>query len=199
MQKIVDFVWASMCITSLTFRHKCCNVRSDAGCPANAALEGSMRKFFGIGMLAFILLAGQAVAAQEHVVLGPEQKGGEPQYFYDQIRTFRTDKVRVVIKGACLSSCTLYTVLVSDGLICARPGATFVFHRVMVADQLQIDAQGIIRSYRLVGPLVGPEAGRFWMTYPFEVRHRIMQESPTGLPRWGEELTIPATELVPTC
>lgn len=160
----------------------------------------STSKSFGMIIVASLLLfTGQALAEQTHVVQGPEREGGSPYEFLANVEYFRAHNVRVVVTDRCKSSCTLYTALLRDNLICARPSARFIFHRYVWANDLKVDAQGLIQSYRITGPIIGPEADALWMSYPLSVRKRIMAESPTGLPRHGEELTVPAIELVPRC
>ncbi|MBI4087836.1 hypothetical protein HY418_00425 [Candidatus Kaiserbacteria bacterium] len=152
-------------------------------------------------IIGFLLLMGKAAFAQPvHVVTGPERLGGSPYEFLAKMRAYRADGVKVVIGDKCISSCTLYTALLRDDLICAKPGAKFVFHRFVLVDNIKVDGQGRLQSFHIMGPLTGPMAQQLWMTYPYRIRHQIMKRSGIGLPRVGNELTIPARQLgVPTC
>lgn len=152
-----------------------------------------------IALVLFLSLAGQAQAQQTHVIGRIEGLGGSPYEFIARANMFRQNDVRVVVTGNCVSSCTLYTSLLPDGLICAMPGAKLVFHRYNYLSDVQVDGKGRLKSYKIAETLAGPEFMGIWRQYPLSVRKRIMQESPEGLPAWGNELSIRATELVPAC
>ena len=156
-------------------------------------------KLIGIAIAALLFLAGQATAQTDYILNGVERLGGNPYAFLAQVRMYRERDVRVVVKDQCVSSCTLYTSLLPDGLICALPGAKFIFHRFNILSDIKTDPEGHILSFKIDRPLVGEDFTRIWLSYPLSVRKRIIRESPQGIPRWGQELVVPATDLVPTC
>jgi len=136
-------------------------------------------------------------------VEGQELDGGMVEDFIKRVKDFRQKNITVVIKGQCQSSCTLYTALLKQGLLCARPGTKMVFHRPYYMTSLSLSENGEIKSFIFGGyasekePLVHH---RFWTTYPVQVRREILKHSPGGLPGVGREISLPAKAFgIPTC
>lgn len=160
-------------------------------------------------LMALAFLSGGALAAPEpymlkpggtYVVRGVESKGGSIEFFLNSVKLFRKSKVKVVLAEDCYSSCTLYSALIRDGLVCARRGVRLIFHKFVYGTDFVIRG-GVATSYRVVGEIRGEAFTRIWQTYPVRVRAAIMAHSPNGgLPPHGRELSIPAATLgIPTC
>lgn len=149
-----------------------------------------------------------AAAGNDYVVPAHELRGGVMDDFIRATGDFKGKKVRVVLSGLCMSSCTLYTALAPQNLVCAKPGTKFVFHRPFRATNIQVDANGGITTLEVTRPSSPATVQRFWMQYPLHVRRAILTASHgRGLPMLGRELTIPAEgiphlgidQLVPRC
>lgn len=146
------------------------------------------------------LLSGVGGANAEYIVRGAAAKGGDVAWFFSQITRLRNDRVKAALTDECVSSCTLFTSLLREGLLCAYPGTKLVFHRFFYSKNVQLDAQGNIKSFDVRNYVVGNLASNLWLTYPASIRSVILRYSPAGLPPVGNELKISARELgIPAC
>lgn len=153
-------------------------------------------------VVSFLLVSLFSVEARadEYIVRGAEARGGNTQYFLNGIKSFRKYRMRVVLPASCLSSCTLYTALLRDDLLCARSDTVLIFHQFFYTKDEEVDAQGRLVSFGVDRYVSGGEKQHLWMTYPISVRRAILSHSPRGLPLVGNELTLPARELgIPAC
>lgn len=160
-----------------------------------------MRNFVTtIALGIFLMLGGTAFAQTDHIIDRVEGLGGSPFDFIHRAEAFRAGGVRVVLDGKCISSCTLYTSLLPDNLICARPGAVLVFHRYNYVKDVQIDGTGHLLSWKVAAPVTGTIFTAIWDVYPLSIRRWILTVSPQGLPAWDKKpITVRATRLVPPC
>jgi len=157
-----------------------------------------MKIVYVAAMLVALLFSNKA-GAVEYVVKGAEANGGRASFFLGSIAEYRKKGIRVVLSGTCISSCTLYTALLRDNLVCATPGTKLLFHQYFHVKNEQVDAQGRMVSFDLDRYVEGTERQRIWMKYPRNVRQAILARSP-GLPALGKELSITAQELnIPRC
>jgi hypothetical protein len=164
-------------------------------------------KFWGVLLLALALsMSAQAASrispytgGQSYKVQGPVAKGGVSDTFLGLIRLFRKDRVMVVLykEEGCSSSCTLFTSLLKDGLLCARPGTKLGFHEFVETENMQVEG-GVLKSYKVKGPVIGFAFLKLWRTYPRHVRAVINKRG--GLPPHDDMMMIPARDLgIPTC
>lgn len=153
-----------------------------------------MYRLFLIFILAVTMLT-PANAAPQYIVGKQESLGGNAWEYLARIEKFRASKTRVVLPPECWSSCTLYSILLKDGLVCAPPGAKMVFHQFMRKEVRTVGSSGEVTSYYL-NPPTRATLRRTWWAYPAVVRSFM----PRGLPEWGKEITITARQLgIPNC
>lgn len=166
-----------------------------------------MLAFLGMVLLSSMGYTGTVAAAssipvytpgQPFVVQGREANGGLVDAYLGTVSLFRKDRTPVVLEKHCFSSCTLYTALLKDGLLCARPGTVLGFHEYVEAEQLDI-VGGTLRSYRVIGPMQGTKLERILRAYPKQVMRAI--EAAGGFPpHHGPLLVLSAKQLgIPTC
>ena len=149
---------------------------------------------------ALLQVCGAGAGAGDYVVRGAEAKGGTVSYFLNGLDGFKEKKIRVVLKGTCTSACTLYTALLRDKLLCAKPGTKLVFHQFFYPKNANVDAAGVLHSTDVGHYVSGFERMNLWFTYPPSVRRIIFKHSPSGLPEVGNELVFSAKELnIPPC
>lgn len=146
-------------------------------------------------MLTMICLAS-ADASPRYIVGEDESWGGDAEEYLARIEKFRASKIMVMLPKECMSSCTLYILLLKDGLVCTRHhDAQLVFHQFLRVEPRTIDSSGEVTSFYL-NPPTPEDIRKTWWAYPPIVR-RLM---PDGLPEWGNELAIPAKKLgIPNC
>lgn len=166
----------------------------------------SLRTYFRV-LLVSLLGTGSAWSAAEHpvyapgkpfVVTGAEANGGFVDAFIGSVRLFRQDRVKVELVGHCYSSCTLYTALLKDGLLCARPGTVLGFHQYVDADDMQIEGS-TLRSYRVKSPIRGQRLQKIMRTYPRHVLD-IVEQAGGFPPHTAPLLRISAKRLaIPAC
>jgi len=130
-----------------------------------------------------------------------ETKGGTVDHAYQNIAYARQKGVVLALPpGQCVSSCTLYTTLLPDDLLCRQGPLDVVFHQFMWVANINTDSQGRISAMTPEEPVSGFRKWRLWRTYPSAVRKAVLARSPSGLPTWGQELHISAETLnVPLC
>ena len=155
--------------------------------------------------LILALVLGLAQSGSAHAFNGTyyvpesEAKGGEVEPVLAKIESFRRLNIRVVVPAECVSSCTLYTLLLRDGLLCAREGATLAFHQFLRRETRTVNADGTPESYWL-NPATPEDLRRTWGAYPSSIKSAVLQRSPSGLPEQGNELYISASDLgIPPC
>lgn len=112
-----------------------------------------------------------------YFVQGAESRGGEVRFFLESIALFRRNRVKVVLKDECASSCTLYTSLLQDGLICTRPGTKLVFHEFVHTADMVVEG-GVLRSFKRTSPV----AARSGTGFGAPIRRWCGASSPTGFP-----------------
>lgn len=149
-------------------------------------------------LLAFMMFAIPANAVP-YFVSEDESAGGRAYEYLARIEAFRRLGTKVHLPERCASSCTLYTALLSDGLVCSRTGDTrMVFHQFMRQTVRTVNGNGDPESYWL-NPPTREDVQRTWGSYPWRVRWAILIRSPSGLPEIGE-IEISSRELgIPTC
>lgn len=163
-----------------------------------------------LSILTAVILGITAVSAhafglpQLHVVESPENRGGSVTEVLARIEHFRENGTTVILQGECISSCTLYTSLLRDDLLCAMPGTMLVFHQFRgKKGALKVRSDGTL-------VLDDPELKRLTKhdplgediqeAYPGPVLDRLALVFPKGFPRLGHEQAIPASLLlVPEC
>jgi hypothetical protein len=150
--------------------------------------------------VAFTANAAVITYKETRPVLPPYAKGGSVEIFMGMIADSKREGIRRELVGECVSSCTLFTNLMKNGLVCARPGTVLVFHQFVIATDLVIEGN-IIKSYKVGSVIRGPEFERIWSKYPYIVKKMLMKRSPNGgLPPHGQELKISADDLgIPGC
>lgn len=152
-------------------------------------------------LLSFGSIASGEVSAPRvtYYAAGAEASGGEVEPFLKRIASFRKWRVRVALSGKCISSCTLYANLLEDGLLCAAPGTTLVFHQFMRRVPILFGADGQVEVYRL-DPPTADDVRMTWGSFPRAVQRAVLRRSPTGLPDRGQEISVPAREVgIPSC
>lgn len=145
------------------------------------------------------LLSAPAVAAPEYIVNAEEALGGNAYEYLDRIQKFRKQGTMVVLPPECISSCTLYTILIRDGLVCTRSTTTLAFHKFLRRETRTVGEDGLPSSYWLDPPTT-LGYWRTWRAYPRTVRRAVLARSPSGLPEPGNEVEVPAHEVgIPKC
>ena len=160
-----------------------------------------MKGFFAIAIASLVALTAFAVQANAapYFVNETEAQGGNAYEYLARIETFREHGTRVHLPAFCKSSCTLYTLLLKDGLVCSRTGDTkLVFHQFLARSVRSVDANGEPDSYWLDRP-TPVDVKNTWEAYPWQVRFSVLIRSPLGLPEVGV-VVVPAKEVgVPVC
>ena len=148
----------------------------------------------------FLFVGALPSSAWTHVVQGGEAYGGRTVEFLHRVAFFERNRVKVMLREDCWSSCTFYLKLLRQNLLCAKPGTKMVFHQFFWATDLVSDAQGNLMSFKVARVYTGATAARYWLQYPAAARSVILRHSPRGLPPPGKELFIPAKAFgVPEC
>lgn len=157
-----------------------------------------MKKVLFVLMAIMFSITSTASAMQYHVA-GSEAKGGVVDLYLKRIDLFRKMRIKVFLEEDCVSSCTYYSALLAEELVCARPGVLLVFHKAMRYRPRKVDKQGNVTSFWIEEPSK-KDVQKTWGVYPKRVKEAVLRRSPGGLPYPGEEIFIPATEVgIPYC
>ena len=151
-------------------------------------------------ILVFTANAANITYKETRPVLPPHSNGGPVELFIGMIGDSKREGIRRELVVECVSSCTLFTNLMKDGLVCARPKTVLVFHQFVVATDFVIEGN-VLKSYKIASVVRGAAFKRIWEKYPPHVRMKIMKKSTNGgLPPHGKELKISADDLgIPRC